>query len=267
MNKNSIASLIEEFELASNSTRELLDSMEMLKTVLNRYYDSLSQIDDIRDEIKNSGLTDSVGNVEKIADGINEIFKNVIDSVDSVDKSVKEIHEYNNKNVKSFSDLNMGFKKLLSIFGNIEETALKVSSINNESLENIAVKLDEKSRYINDGIKKIEDMTREYDTEILKKFNKMEAKSHENIEVIDDKLDKINKSLIDANNTFDAKNEETISNIIELTDTNQKIHDILETMSNSNEDAMDTFFMLIDEWAKDNVHGVALKRKSKDKKR
>jgi methyl-accepting chemotaxis protein len=243
VNKENIISLIEEFEIASNSTKELLGSIDVFKDVLSRYYESLGQIDDMRKEIRNSSLSEHMENINKMSTDLNSIYNSVANSVDSVNSSIKEIHKYNNENMNKMNDLNEFLQNLLKAFKNIEGTALKISNLNTDSIENIAGSLEEKSNQIDKSMNNMKKITSEFSLNVSNKLSTMEEQLDKSIEI------------------FDSKHNKLSNDIIELTNTNQNIHDTLEIIKTRNDDAMDAFFMIIDEWADKNIHGIAIKRK------
>lgn len=243
MNKENIISLIEEFEKASNSTKELLNSIDVFKDVLSRYHKSLDQIDDMRKEIRSSNLSESMENINKMSIDLNSIYNSVASSVDSVNSSIREIHKYNNENMNKMNDLNQYLQNLIKAFKKIEGTALKISNLNIDSIENIAESLEEKSNQIDKNMNNMEKITSEFSLNVSNKLSTMEEQLDKSIEI------------------FESKHNKLSNDIIELTNTNQNIHDTLEIIKARNDDAMDAFFMIIDKWADKNIHGLAIKRK------
>lgn len=125
MDKSRINNLIDEFEFAARASETMLESMEDLRSVLNRYYESYREIMAIKNELNENGIIDSLTtistNVHTLNAQLSKEIKEISSSVVNVEENVVSQQAKVEKTLKSLEQFQMSISDIERILSKVEK--------------------------------------------------------------------------------------------------------------------------------------------------
>lgn len=267
MDTDKTIKLIKEFEIASKATEEMLTSMDGFKEVLRKYYESYREIADLRDTITNNGV---VGKVSDVASELNTINEQIAANVSKVNESIEQIKTANTEGLDRISHIDASLKSVLGVFDEIRDTISKVVKLNDAIEKSMVFEIDAKFQSMSSTFNRIEKQLQAFDSSLSIKLNNIEStilKNHDQIEEYINQsgmaLDQTSLAIGQSSKTFENSNERLIKEVQIMADMSSQLKMAIEKIYEQNQDGIEAFSKLADEWASKSIHGMAIKKKSK----
>lgn len=265
MDNEKTIKLIKEFEMASKATEEMLNSMDGFKDVLRQYYESYNEIVGLKDKIIESGV---VGKVSDAALELSTINKQIATNISMVNESIKDMQNSNSEGLDRIIQIDTKLKGVRGIFEEIKDTVSAVEKLNDAIQKSVVLEFESKFMKMSGAFENIEKVVQSFDSvldtrlsnienTILKNYNKVDKHIKQSGKILNETSVAINEASITYNNS----NEKLIEEVHSMIETSVQLKMIIESMNSQNQDGIESFSKLADEWAANNIHGMAIKKK------
>ena len=251
MDNKEIITLINKFEESSNYTMAMKTSLESFTNVLMEFNTSANQISEIQSLVdKNDFFVDLQDKTEQISTA----FEALINELSLLRENTSDAE-------KKVTQLSNECKKEIEIFGSA------IGPISD--LEQTMRKIDQIAQKIEGLINsKMQHNLSDFNTNVIHlsaKIEETEKLFSENLSLLDNNMENLNAKIEAAVNIFNTNSKDVNLRIDKLLQRNDALINIVQMLAQNSNEALEKFTVLADNWAENNIHSVALKKK-KDKK-
>lgn len=257
--------LIKEVKNTTDVTSDMLNSMIELQSVLEKFNATYTDIQNVGKKLQNTDIIDGMKEITNTFNNsisnINEI--NTIISNTNI-KVLKTNQEFSYKK-EEFDKIENKFNSYMNTVDNITDILNKINEkvfdLDNQIENQLGTNFDKLYEKFDILDKKINYMN------LNKVMNKLdlviskEAQFEEQLNIKEmtiakytEKIEESSKNVIDSENNLSGK-------VKTLIESNQEINSVLEGLNSNNKDMINVFNMLVDEWAHNNIHSIAIKKK------
>lgn len=268
MNSLELVELIKDIKEQKNITSDMLENLVQLSTVLRNFSKSQKEIKNLSEEISK---IESVHIINEMNTNINSFITNFNESNEIVREEilankdlVKELSNEYLDHKNKVEDVYSNYKKLDKI---VEETRVYadkvelqtkiVSDMLNNEIETKMFSLEEKLGQLIISLDKTND-------NMVGKINRIEEMIRRGEDInnnFKESIDLFNSKVNDGQESLVISNEKLVKEISEVVEVNGNLYSVLSTMKRNEEDIFGKFSMLMDKWAADNLHSLAIKKR------
>lgn len=267
MENERVIKLIKEFEAASSATGDLMESMDGFRDVLKQYYESYHEIQVIKDEIIEKGI------IRRISDSTSELNimnKQIADNVRTVSESINHIQLNNSEGLTKIIQIDSELKGALEVFNRIDNAVKQIENLNERVQKSMVNEFDVKFEKMSRAFYHIENVIQGFDSTLSTKLVTLEQMINKNHNQVEEHIERSGRvldqtwiSIGEASKAFNNSNGELSNDIRKMTEANSQLKLMLDKISSQNEDGVEAFCTMADEWAARSIHGMAIKKKTK----
>lgn len=257
--------LIKEVKNTTDVTSDMLNSMLELQSVLEKFNATYTDIQNVGKKLQN---TDIINGLKEITN----TFNNSISNIDEINTIISDTNIKVLKTNQEFSYKKEEFDKIENKFNSYMNTVDNITDILNKINEKVFDLDNQIENQLGTNFHKLYEKfdildKKINDINLNKVINKLdlviskEAQFEEQLNIKEktiakytEKIEESSKNVIDSENNLSGK-------VKTLIESNQEINSVLEGLNSNNKDMINVFNRMVDEWASNNIHGIAIKKK------
>ena len=265
MSNESMARLIHEFESVAKTTGDLTNAMTGFEKVLSKFYKAHNEIQELREELEQSKASEKLSETSAV---MLEVNKKTLETLDDIGTTIGELSMKSQDEYQSLVKIEEKLMKYLEVNDHAAETLEKINALHSDRTERLLSQMDKK---FNDLVKKIDELDRIANNDyLLNKIELIDKRINATNRIITDYVEKNQKMqeetherVLSSFERYNDQRERMNNEINELIESNKSLKATIDHMSQENIGALEAFSNLADEWAAENLYGLAVKNKKK----